>query len=299
MSSERPPSLETTRSGLSPELLRAALTDVAPSTTRARVLQALDSSLREASAHAPDSMRGTGEASCQATAAGSRLTQLPIDAKSDVPCKAPAGPAALSVGIPRASINPARAPLPPARPASLRPSLCPPSSCPPSLCPPPSLGRRFGRFLPALQLAAAVAVGVGSAAGARVFGPGEGGLPYAGAITSPSARANTLTPVDEAPRAKSGEAAASNRNALPRRTPPPAPEPAPSETEQPAEDWLGAQLSILSQADRSLRDGKPEEAMRSLETYAALFPMGLLEPQVTLLRQRAQVVERRQVFIFP
>lgn len=90
-----------------------------------------------------------------------------------------------------------------------------------------------------------------------------------------------------------------NGKVLRPRAPRSAPELVPSSAEPPPDDWLGAQLSILSQANRSLRDGKPDEAMKSLETYAALFPTGLLDPQVTLLRQRAQLVEKRQVFIFP
>jgi hypothetical protein len=261
-------SLAAMQSCLGPELLRAALTDIAPSATRARVCRAIDSSLGEARQHAPDMMRSTVNASCKATAAlvgpGTNLGHQVL--------------APLSVGIPRNAINPARVASPP---------VCP-----------PSVRRRFGRFLPAIQLAAAVAVGVGSAAGARVLSPRDVVVPHAGAITSAPTRSKALTSTP-AKRGKPGGVAAMNAKALRPPTPQSAPEPVPSGTEQPPDDWLGAQLSILSQASRSLRDGKPDEAMKSLETYAALFPAGLLDPQVTLLRQRAQLVEKRQVFIFP
>lgn len=260
----RSPSLDTLGSCLGPELLRAALTDVAPSATRQRVCQAIDSSLEEARTHAPDSMRSTAGASCRVTT----------------------GAAALSVGIPRDAINPARDAINPARATPL------------PMCLPP-LRRRFGRFLPAIQLAAAVAVGVGSAAGARVLRAPEV-VPEAAAMISPSGTnsvSNAL--VMEASPGKLGRSAAMNGKTLRARRPHLAPERVPSADEKPADDWLGAQLSILSQAERSLRDGKPEQAMKSLERYAALFPMGLLDPQVTSLRQRAQLREERQVFIFP
>lgn len=246
--------LEMSRSCLEPELLRAALTDVAPSAARARVLQAIDAAPPRASATEPESLRGTA-----------------------ISGKATSSPAALSVGIPIDAINPAR--------------VAPRQVCAP-LAP-----RRFGRFLPAIQLAAAVAVGVGTAAGARVLSPHEPLVPDASPSRSTGGVTNTL--VTQGPRRGLELPAPMNEEARRPRVARSTPERAPSPAEPPPEDWLGEQLSILSQADRSLRDGKSEEALRSLEKYATLFPMGLLDPQVALLRQRARLGEERQVFIFP
>lgn len=242
-----------TRSCLEPELLRAALTDVAPRAARARVRQAIDAALSGASATEPESVRGV-VLSCKATST-----------------------AALSVGIPIDAITPARV-------------------APRQVCA-PAVRRRFGRFLPAIQLAAAVAVGVGTAAGARVLSPREPVVRHA----SPSESMPSVTSAlaIKSPRRRLGVPAPVNGEARRPRAPRSAPEPVPSPTEQPPEDWLGAQLSILSQADRSLRDGNSREALKSLEKYSTLFPMGLLDPQVALLRQRARLGEERQVFIFP
>lgn len=249
---------EALRSCLGADLLRAALTDVAPSATRARICRAIDSTLTGDGAVEPDVTRSTADSSCRATT----------------------GAAALSVGIPINAINSARvAPRP---------------------CAPP-VRRSFRRFLPAIQLAAAVAVGVGSAAGARVLSPREPVIPDVGVNVSPSRSTQDAARVrvTEHSRGKRAAASALDDGSLRASVPRVTAERLPPTTEEPAEDWLGAQLSILSQADRSLRDGRPEEAMRSLEQYATLFPMGLLDPQVTLLRERAQLGEKRQVFIFP
>jgi hypothetical protein len=63
------------------------------------------------------------------------------------------------------------------------------------------------------------------------------------------------------------------------------------------DDWLGAQLVLLSQAERSLLAGDPGGALRSLDEYRARFPRGLLDPQIATLRERAQ--RSIESFIFP
>jgi hypothetical protein len=64
-----------------------------------------------------------------------------------------------------------------------------------------------------------------------------------------------------------------------------------------SDDWLGEQLAILGQAERSLLEDDPESAVRSLEVYEARFPDGLLDPQMASIRQRVE--ERFTAFIFP
>jgi hypothetical protein len=64
-----------------------------------------------------------------------------------------------------------------------------------------------------------------------------------------------------------------------------------------SDDWLGEQLAILGQAERSLLEDDPESAVRSLEVYEARFPDGLLDPQMASVRQRVE--ERFTAFIFP
>jgi hypothetical protein len=64
-----------------------------------------------------------------------------------------------------------------------------------------------------------------------------------------------------------------------------------------SDDWLGEQLAILGQAERSLLEDDPESAVRSLEMYEARFPDGLLDPQMASIRQRVE--ERFTAFIFP
>jgi hypothetical protein len=64
-----------------------------------------------------------------------------------------------------------------------------------------------------------------------------------------------------------------------------------------SDDWLGEQLAILGQAQRSLLEDDPESAVRSLEVYEARFPDGLLDPQMASIRQRVE--ERFTAFIFP
>jgi hypothetical protein len=71
-------------------------------------------------------------------------------------------------------------------------------------------------------------------------------------------------------------------------------------TDDPAlatDDWLGEQLAILARAERSILEGDPENAARSLDEYKARFPDGLLDPQMASIRQRVE--ERFTAFIFP
>jgi hypothetical protein len=63
------------------------------------------------------------------------------------------------------------------------------------------------------------------------------------------------------------------------------------------DDWLGEQLAILARAERSIIEGDPENAARSLDEYKARFPDGLLDPQMASVRQRVE--ERFTAFIFP
>jgi hypothetical protein len=253
--------LETMPSCLEAELLRAALTEVAPSATRARVLQAIDAALTRPSSAHPDLLAGS---------ANSR--------KVSAPCApaATSSAAVLSVGIPIDDITPARV-------------------VPRQVCPPPLRGR-FRRLLPAIQLAAAVVVGVGTAAGARALRSRE-------LVVPPTASSGTLGATSTVLTNNSGRRldvpAPINDEARRPGVPRLAPKQAPAPTEEPPDDWLGAQLSILSQADRSLREGKSEEALKSLDKYATSFPMGLLDPQVAMLRQRAELGGERQVFILP
>jgi hypothetical protein len=70
--------------------------------------------------------------------------------------------------------------------------------------------------------------------------------------------------------------------------------PAPND---PDGDWLGEQLSLLSRAERSLRRGNAEDAVRALDEYQARFPRGLLDPQIGALRSRTD--QHVEEFILP
>jgi hypothetical protein len=55
-----------------------------------------------------------------------------------------------------------------------------------------------------------------------------------------------------------------------------------------SEDWLGEQLALVSRAERSLAEGNPAEALRSLDEYQARFPQGLLDLQIAVLRKKVE-----------
>lgn len=284
---------------LEPELLRAALTDVAPSAVRARVFQTVEATLAGSMALDLGKKSGVfGTASgvsgpCESAASST-------EAHGGAAGGALPGCAVLSIGIPTQALTPLRIRPTPASSRSRR--------------------ARWSQVLRAAQLglALALAAGVGSAAAAHLVSSRQ---PLATRLAL-SAQGQAHQERSASSRQLAFAQAAGLRSALalsagqPRKRNPPqrretvrlaaAPLPAaplggvaPAPSPEPPDDWLGEQLSILSHADRSLRDGKPEEALKSLERYAALFPTGLLNPQVKLLRQRARREEEHQVFIFP
>jgi hypothetical protein len=55
-----------------------------------------------------------------------------------------------------------------------------------------------------------------------------------------------------------------------------------------SEDWLGEQLALVSRAQRSLAEGNPADARRSLDEYQARFPKGLLDLEIAALRDKAE-----------
>jgi hypothetical protein len=86
-------------------------------------------------------------------------------------------------------------------------------------------------------------------------------------------------------------------NSTPVASPGSAREPVPTAAREPANDWLGEQLVILSRTERSLLAGNRDGALRSFDEYRARFPTGMLDFAMASLRERA--TPRFEALIFP